>query len=57
MRVEERCRQMRNVLPESTTEARHAHRQRALRAWRDASAETSSVREPRGRYRVVSMAC
>src|SRR5262245_15505804 len=34
-RVEERCRQMRNVRPESTDEARRVHEQRVLRVFRD----------------------
>src|SRR6185295_19100052 len=43
MRVEERCRQMRNVQPDSTAEAQHAHRQRSLRVWRDADRGTMTL--------------
>jgi hypothetical protein len=34
-RVEERCRQMRNVEPESIDDANRAHRRRGLSVWRD----------------------
>jgi Domain of unknown function (DUF222)/HNH endonuclease len=42
-RVEERCRQMRNVEPHSIEDARRMHEQRSLRVWRDAERGTLTV--------------
>jgi len=42
-RVEERCRQMRNVRPESTDEARRIHEQRTLRVFRDRERGTMTL--------------
>lgn len=42
-RVEERCRQMRNVQPTSVDDAQRAYQQRALRVWRDAGRGTLTL--------------
>jgi hypothetical protein len=42
-RVEERVRQMRNVLPESTAEAQRRHGERALRVFRDVDRGTLTI--------------
>jgi len=42
-RVEERCRQMRNVQPGNGAEAHRVYQQRALRVWRDAARGTLTL--------------
>jgi len=42
-RVEERCRQLGNALPEATESANRAHESRSLRAWRDPERGTLSL--------------
>jgi hypothetical protein len=42
-RVDERCRQMRNVQPDSGAQAHRIYQQRALRVWRDAGRGTLTL--------------
>ena len=42
-RVEERCRQMRNTLPDATLAAERAHERRSVRMWRDAERGTMTL--------------